>query len=52
MMSFTWEGELWLGYWDNSESQPNVTSRTYPYRLLRVAEGCSYESIYDLRHGL
>jgi hypothetical protein len=46
--SVAWNGELWLGFEDNSNTDPTAE---HPYRIIRVKPGCTYRSMTDIEHG-
>lgn len=46
--SVEWNGELWLGFEDNSNTD---TGAEHPYRIIRVKPGCTYRSMTDIKHG-
>ena len=47
-----WQQQLWFGFWDLSDdfTKTGHPVSTDPYRIVRVKEGCSYLSAYDLSY--
>lgn len=46
--SIEYDGELWLGFQDNSDTDATAV---HPYRIIRVKPGCTYRSMTDIEHG-
>lgn len=43
--------ELWFGFWDLTDfATDEHPDRIWPYRVVRVAEGCVYPTVADLVH--
>ena len=51
-----WNGELWLGFLDYSENNVDEDPFMLPfqsaYRIVKVKEGCSYKTLWDIRREL
>jgi hypothetical protein len=48
--SVAYGDELWFGFWDQSDALIDGHARN-SYRIVRVKDGCTYKSMFDIRSG-